>query len=67
VFALRRLEGLELAEIASNLDLSLATVKRDLDKASAFVAREIHRDEHLHLHLVGNPDPSLGGHDDDAG
>ena len=65
VFVLRRLEGLELAEIASNLDLSLATVKRDLDKASAFVAREIHRDDHLHLHLVGNP--SLGGHDDDAG
>ena len=31
VFVLRRFEGMELTEIADNLGLSLATVKRDLD------------------------------------
>lgn len=47
VFVLRRLDGMELAEIAVSLDLSLATVKRDLEKANQHIARSIHRDERL--------------------
>jgi DNA-directed RNA polymerase specialized sigma24 family protein len=48
---LRRFDGMELAEIATNLDLSLATVKRDLEKANAYIARAIHRDERLRAGL----------------
>lgn len=47
VFVLRRFEGLELTEIASRLDLSLATVKRDMDKAHNRVARSVRADENL--------------------
>ena len=47
VFVLRRFEGLELTEIASRLDLSLATVKRDMDKAHDRVARSVRADENL--------------------
>jgi RNA polymerase sigma-70 factor, ECF subfamily len=47
VFVLRRFDGMELAEIATNLDLSLATVKRDLEKANEHIAKSIQRDERL--------------------
>lgn len=65
VFVLRRLEGMELAEIAANLELSLATVKRDLGKANLHVSRAIHRDDHLRVGLEQSPGPSTGGLDDD--
>jgi RNA polymerase sigma-70 factor, ECF subfamily len=51
VFVLRRFDGLELAEIASSLDLSLATVKRDLEKANQHIAKAIHRDGRLRAAL----------------
>jgi len=47
VFVLRRFDGMELAEIAANLDLSLATVKRDLEKANRHISRSIHRDPRM--------------------
>ena len=47
VFVLRRFDGMELAEIATNLDLSLATVKRDLEKANRHISRSIHRDPRM--------------------
>jgi RNA polymerase sigma-70 factor (ECF subfamily) len=47
VFVLRRFEGLELTDIAARLDLSLATVKRDMDKAHDRIARSIHADDRL--------------------
>jgi RNA polymerase sigma-70 factor (ECF subfamily) len=52
VFVLRRFDGVALTEIASGLGLSLATVKRDLDKANDFVLRAIRRDPRLHAGLV---------------
>jgi RNA polymerase sigma-70 factor (ECF subfamily) len=55
VFVLRRLEGMELSEIATNLDLSLATVKRDLDKANLHVARAIEKDGRLRTRLDSGP------------
>jgi RNA polymerase sigma-70 factor (ECF subfamily) len=65
VFVLRRLDGMELAEIAANLELSLATVKRDLDKANSHVSRAILRDDHLRSGLDQCPAESIGGLDDD--
>jgi RNA polymerase sigma-70 factor (ECF subfamily) len=47
VFVLRRFDGVALTEIASGLGLSLATVKRDLDKANDFIAMAIRRDRRL--------------------
>jgi RNA polymerase sigma-70 factor (ECF subfamily) len=47
VFVLRRFEGLELTEIAARLELSLATVKRDMDKAHDRIARSICADGRL--------------------
>jgi RNA polymerase sigma-70 factor (ECF subfamily) len=47
VFVLRRFEGLELTEIAARLDLSLATVKRDMEKAHNSIARSIRADDRL--------------------
>jgi RNA polymerase sigma-70 factor (ECF subfamily) len=47
VFVLRRFEGLELTEIGARLDLSLATVKRDMDKAHDMLAQLICADDHL--------------------
>ena len=47
VFVLRRFEGLELTEIAGRLGLSLATVKRDMDKAHNNIAQSIRADDHL--------------------
>jgi RNA polymerase sigma-70 factor (ECF subfamily) len=55
VFVLRRFEGMELSEIATNLNLSLATVKRDLDKANSHVARAIEKDGRLRTRLDSGP------------
>jgi RNA polymerase sigma-70 factor (ECF subfamily) len=54
VFVLRRLEGMELSEIATSMDLSLATVKRDLDKANTHVARAIESDGRLRTRIDGD-------------
>ena len=51
VFVLRRFDGMELAEIAANLDLSLATVKRDLEKANRHIAKSIHKDPRMRAAL----------------
>lgn len=63
VFVLRRFDGMELGEIADHLDLSLATVKRDLDKANDHIARCIRRDDGLR----GGLEARIGGgrRDDD--
>jgi RNA polymerase sigma factor (sigma-70 family) len=55
VFVLRRFDAMELAEIATNLDLSLSTVKRDLEQADEHIARSIHRDPRLRAGLEGEP------------
>ena len=47
VFVQRRFEGLELTEIAARLDLSLATVKRDMEKAHHRIAQSIRADDRL--------------------
>lgn len=47
VFVLRRFEGLELTEIAARLRLSLATVKRDMEKAQNSIAQLIRADDRL--------------------
>jgi RNA polymerase sigma-70 factor (ECF subfamily) len=52
VFVLRRFDGMELAEIATNLDLSLATVKRDLEQANQYLAKTIHRAPRLRRGLA---------------
>ncbi len=46
-FVLRHLEGLQLEEVAEALDISLATAKRRLRRASELVARHAHRDAAL--------------------
>ena len=59
VFVLRRFDGMELAEIATNLDLSLATVKRDLEKANQHIVKAIHRDGRLRVALEAKlPNPA---------
>ena len=60
VFALRRFEGLELTEIAERLDLSLATVKRDMDKAHNRIARLIGADDRLCAVLESDAMRNLG-------
>lgn len=57
VFVLRRFDGVALTEIASGLGLSLATVKRDLDKGNEFIAHAIRRDERLRAGLGGEVEP----------
>jgi RNA polymerase sigma-70 factor, ECF subfamily len=54
VFVLRRFDSVALTEIASGLGLSLATVKRDLDKANDFIAAAIRRDPRLHAGLLSS-------------
>lgn len=44
IFALRHIEGKKLQEIAGSLGISLATVKRKLQRASAWVSAEVERD-----------------------
>jgi len=44
IFALQKFEGLRAAEIATALDVPLATAKRCLEKADAQVGRQLRRD-----------------------
>jgi RNA polymerase sigma factor, sigma-70 family len=53
VFVLRHVEGMELHEIASGLDISLATVKRYLVKAMGSIQQAVSRDEGLRASLLG--------------
>jgi RNA polymerase sigma-70 factor (ECF subfamily) len=46
-FVLRHMEGLKLEEVADALGMSLATVKRRLQRASSFVNRQVERDAAL--------------------
>jgi RNA polymerase sigma-70 factor (ECF subfamily) len=62
VFVLRHVEGMELLEIAHGLDISLATVKRYLVKATAAIQKAVSRDEALRTNLLGaRPASTLGG------
>lgn len=61
VFVLRRFDGLPLADIATSLRLSLATVKRDLDKANAFILQAIRRDGRLRAGLAAEADATGAG------
>jgi RNA polymerase sigma-70 factor, ECF subfamily len=71
VFVLRRFEGLELADIANHLELSIATVKRDLEKANDHIAKTIHRDQQLRTGLEASltataaPPPAARGKADE--
>jgi RNA polymerase sigma-70 factor (ECF subfamily) len=53
VFVLRHVEGMDLREIATGLDISLATVKRHLVKAMRTIAKVVSRDEGLQASLAG--------------
>ena len=61
VFVLRRFEEMELSEIATNFDVSLATVKRDLERANMHVARAIEGDKVLRTRLDSSPVGSIRG------
>ncbi len=63
VFVLRHVEGMDLQEIATGLDISLATVKRYLLKAMRAIEHAALRDEGLRVSLAGimQPDPEGGG------
>lgn len=61
VFVLRHVEGLELLEIAAGLDVSLATVKRYLVKATGAIHKAVSRDEVLRANLGRALLPSSGG------
>lgn len=47
IFVLRHMEGMKLEEIASSLGVSLATTKRRLQRAGAWVSAEVQRDPAL--------------------
>ncbi len=51
VFVLRHVEGMDLLEIATGLDISLATVKRYLVKAMGAIQHALSRDEGLRARL----------------
>ena len=62
VFVLRHVEGLELLEIAAGLDISLATVKRHLVKATGAIQKAVSRDGVLRASLCGElPPRTVGG------
>jgi len=62
VFVLRHVEGMELLEIAQGLDISLATVKRYLIRATGAIQKAVSRDEALRTSLLGAlPASTLGG------
>jgi RNA polymerase sigma-70 factor (ECF subfamily) len=46
-FVLRHMEGLKIEEVAAALGVSMATVKRRLQRATAFVSRQVDRDPAL--------------------
>lgn len=54
VFVLRHIEGLELADIAAAMGLSLSTMKRRLEKASTLVLRRVRSDAELAERLIGS-------------
>jgi DNA-directed RNA polymerase specialized sigma24 family protein len=53
VFVLRHVEGMDLHEIATGLDISLATVKRYLVKATRTIEHAVSRDTGLQASLSG--------------
>jgi RNA polymerase sigma-70 factor (ECF subfamily) len=63
VFVLRHVDGMELHEIAVGLDISLATVKRYLNKALASIHKSVPREEGQGPTRLGTGTPSsfLGG------
>jgi RNA polymerase sigma-70 factor (ECF subfamily) len=63
VFVLRHVDGMELHEIAVGLDVSLATVKRYLNKALASIHKSVSKEEDPGLVRLGAGTPSslLGG------
>jgi RNA polymerase sigma-70 factor (ECF subfamily) len=58
-FVLRHVEGMKLEEIGEALGVSLATVKRHLDRAGEVVSRHVERDPALSAYAVR----SRGAHD----
>jgi RNA polymerase sigma-70 factor (ECF subfamily) len=58
VFVLRHVDGMDLQEIASGLGISLATVKRYLNKALASIHKAISREEGLARACLDAPVPS---------
>jgi RNA polymerase sigma-70 factor (ECF subfamily) len=60
VFVLRRFDGLELTEIAARLELSVATVKRDMEKAQHGIAGAIRADDHLYTVLKNDVAAKVG-------
>jgi RNA polymerase sigma-70 factor (ECF subfamily) len=58
VFVLRHVDGMELHEIAVGLDVSLATVKRYLNKALATIHKSVSREEDPGLARLGAATPS---------
>jgi RNA polymerase sigma-70 factor (ECF subfamily) len=58
VFILRYVDGMELQEIALGLDISLATVKRYLNKASASINRSVSQEEDRGRTRLGTATPS---------
>jgi RNA polymerase sigma-70 factor, ECF subfamily len=61
VFVLRHVEGMDLQEIAANLEISLATVKRYLLKAMHAIEHAGACDEGLRLSLAGLLPCKVGG------
>jgi RNA polymerase sigma-70 factor (ECF subfamily) len=61
VFVLRHVEGMDLQEIAANLDVSLASVKRYLVKAMRAIEQAGACDEGLRLSLAGLVQCQSGG------
>jgi len=61
VFVLRHVEGMDLLDIATGLDISLATVKRYLLKAMRAIEHEAVRDEGLRASLAGLSQPEIRG------
>jgi RNA polymerase sigma-70 factor (ECF subfamily) len=58
VFVLRYVDGMELQEIALGLDISLATVKRYLNKALASVHKSVSQEEGQGRARLGTATPS---------
>jgi RNA polymerase sigma-70 factor (ECF subfamily) len=61
VFVLRHVEGMDLREIATGLDISLATVKRYLLKAMRAIEHAAVRDEGLRVSLAGLMEGEMRG------
>jgi len=60
VFVLRHVEGMNLVEIATGLDISLATVKRYLLKAMRAIEHAVVSDEGMRISLAGIMRPETG-------